>query len=516
MPDILLCALNARYIHASLGLRYLLANLGELQERAAIAEFIIGQRPAAIVEAVLQHSPRIVGFGVYIWNVEETERVIGILKAVRPDIVVVLGGPEVSHETASQRVVNLADHVITGWGDVTFRKLCERLLAGEDGVEHVLAGEQPPLESIALPYAHYTDQDLAQRLVYVEASRGCPFKCEFCLSSLDRTAWPFDQERFLAALDSLHRRGARHFKFVDRTFNLNVNASRRILEFFLERLDERLFLHFEVVPDHLPDRLKEVIVRFPPGQLQFEIGIQTWNPTVQALISRRQDEVRTEANLRWLRESTGVHLHTDLIAGLPGETLQSIAAGFDRLVALRPHEIQVGILKRLRGTPIARHAHAHNMRFSPQPPYEILSSDALGFADLQRLGRFARYWDLVGNSGRFSSTLPLLLSDAPFQRFMQFSDWLHGRTGQTHAIALDRLYEHVHAALTGPLAVSAEEATTALRRDYEASGARGNPSFLGTQTGRPRRQSSTGEPDGASRQGRHLRGEAKPPAPDAG
>jgi hypothetical protein len=161
-----------------------------------------------------------------------------------------------------------------------------------------------PLDQLALPYRFYTDEDIAHRLIYVEASRGCPFRCEFCLSALDKTAWPFPLEPFLAELQTLHNRGVRHFKFVDRTFNLNSKTCARILDFFLERLDERLFLHFELIPDHLPEALKTRIVQFPPGALQFEIGVQTFNPTVQALISRKQDNRKTEENLRWLRQYT--------------------------------------------------------------------------------------------------------------------------------------------------------------------------------------------------------------------
>ncbi|MFM9881506.1 MAG: DUF4080 domain-containing protein [Burkholderiales bacterium] len=505
MPDILLATLNARYIHASLGLRYLLANLGAHQAATEIVEFVITQRPIDIAEAILARSPRIVGFGVYIWNIEETAKVIALLKTVRPDLLIVLGGPEVSYECEEQSIVALADYVITGWGDVTFGTLCAELLAGLRSGQKIIAGAQPRLNDLALPYRFYTDQDIARRLVYVEASRGCPFKCEFCLSSLDKTAWPFDLDRFLAEMRSLHERGARHFKFVDRTFNLNIKSSQRILEFFLERLDDQLFLHFELIPDHLPDALKAIIARFPPGQLQFEIGIQSWDPSVQALISRRQDNAQSAANIRWLREHTGAHLHTDLIAGLPGETLAGFAAGFDRLVALNPHEIQVGILKRLRGTPITRHTQPFAMQYSPHPPYNILANALLDFPTMQRLQRFARYWDLIGNSGRFVHTMPYLLGTQPFERFLRLADWLYARTGQTHAIALDRLFDLVFAALTELFKISDESARGFLAADYGASGARGAPVFLrGHAPQRPGRQVDA-HPPGAIRQARHQR-----------
>jgi radical SAM superfamily enzyme YgiQ (UPF0313 family) len=479
MSAVLLTTINARYVHAAAGLRYLLANLEELRPQAQIMEFVLGARPLDIAERLLAARPQVVGFGVYIWNVEEITRVVAVIKQIAPHVVIVVGGPEVSYEIDTQRVCQLADYVITGWGEVSFTRLCRALLAGERPSGRVIAGEQPPLAALVLPYEQYSDEDVRQRFVYVEASRGCPYKCEFCLSSLDKTAWAFDLDLFLAALARLHARGARHFRFVDRTFNLKVSASVRILEFFLERMDERLFVHFEVIPDHLPDKLMEAIARFPVGALQFEVGIQTWNTEVQALISRRQDNAAAAANLQWLRQHSNALIHADLIAGLPGEDLASFGSGFDRLYALRPHEIQVGILKRLRGTPIARHSQAFAMRYNPDPPYNVLATDRIGFEDMQRVARFARYWELVANSGRFRQTLPLLLENEPFARFMHFSDWLFATTQQTHAIALERLFDLLHQFLTQQLGVAETLVAAALRADYESTGARGKLEFIG-------------------------------------
>jgi len=504
MPDIVLATLNARYIHASLGLRYLYANMGELRERSGIAEFTLDQRPADIAEQLLVLGPRILGLGVYIWNATETARLVATLKQVAPELVVVLGGPEVSYEQNDQALVAQADYVIAGQGDLAFAGLCEQVLAGTPPADKIIQAPPPPLAALQLPYRYYSDTDIAQRLIYVEASRGCPFKCEFCLSALDKTARPFDLERFLAEMEALHARGARHFKFVDRTFNLNVNSSRRILQFFLARLSDDLFLHFEVIPDRLPDGLKELLAQFPPGSLQLEVGVQTFNSEVQALISRRQDNARTEANLRWLREHSHAHIHADLIVGLPGEDLASFGAGFNRLYALGPHEIQVGILKRLRGAPISRRSDSHGLRFAAQPPYSILATDRIDFPTLQRLTRFARYWDLIANSGRFANTLPLLLGDDPFLRFLQLSDWLYAETRQTHRIALPRLFELMHDALTGVFALDAERVLPALARDCAVHGYKGCPAFLHDCLRRlDIRAADT--PRAPARQARHLR-----------
>ncbi|MFK3738993.1 B12-binding domain-containing radical SAM protein [Massilia sp. TN1-12] len=466
---ILLSTLNARYAHASLGLRYLLANMGALQERTQLMEFVIGAKTTEVVERLLAKAPRIVGFGIYIWNVEETTKVVAMLKRVAPDVVVVLGGPEVSHETNGQEIVRLADYVVTGWGDITFPKLCGEILDGPKPLMKVHAGVQPPMADIALPYALYSNEDIAHRTIYVEASRGCPFKCEFCLSSLDKTAWPFGLDAFLAEMEDLYRRGARLFKFVDRTFNLNVKTSQRIMQFFLDKIaahpDEPVYAHFELVPDHLPEALKATIAQFPPGALQFEIGIQSFNPEVQALVSRRQDNAKAAANIRWLTEQSHAHLHVDLIAGLPGEDVDSFARGFDQLVSLGPHEIQFGILKRLRGTPIIRHTEGYGMVYDPYPPYTVLATDRIDFGTMQRLVRFARYWDLVANSGRFVNTTRAMLADSPFANFMAFSDWIYTKTDATHRIALERLAKLVQEWLQ-VRGMAPEAAATLVASDY--------------------------------------------------
>ncbi|TAG32280.1 MAG: DUF4080 domain-containing protein [Polaromonas sp.] len=521
---IVLATLNAKYIHASLGLRYLLANMdlhggAGLRAQTQLREFVIQQPPTQIVEELLALGPRVIGLGIYIWNVVETTQVVRLLKTLRPDIKIVLGGPEVSFEVDSQEICRLADHVITGWGDVSFPKLCRALLDGPQPLMKVIAGEQPPLTELALPYNEYTDEDLAKRLLYVEASRGCPFKCEFCLSSLDKTAWAFELDAFMAEMDALYQRGARNFKFVDRTFNLKVDFSVRILQFFLDRMKDAagnilpapdVFVHFEVVPDSLHERLKELIVQFPAGSLQFEVGIQSFNPDVQQRISRKQDTARTADNLRWLVGQSQAHVHADLIFGLPGETLESFADGFDQLFALAPHEIQFGILKRLRGTPITRHTAAYAMVYDPQTPYTVLQTGAVDFITMQRVKRFARYWEMLANSGRFASALKLLLTPgSAFHHFLNFSDWLWQTTGKTHEFALEKLVDLLYAHLTTVRGLSATEVALALLADYRASGARGRPHCLSELLGS---QKATlllphGKPGSANlseRQARHV------------
>lgn len=482
MPEIILATLNAKYIHSAFGLRYLFANLGCLRPRASILEFDISQRPIEIAEKILAGQPRVLGLGVYIWNAVETCELVAILKALRPELAIVLGGPEVSYETEEQEICRLADYAITGEADLEFRSLCELLLSGERPPEKIRRAALPDFGQLELPYAFYSDADIAHRLIYVEASRGCPFSCEFCLSSLDIPVRQAPLQPFLAALRGLFSRGVTHLKFVDRTFNLNLPTSLAILAFLEECYRPGHFYHFEMVPDRLPEGLRKAIKGFPPGALQFEVGIQTFNEEVAERISRRQNYARLSENLQFLRSETGVHVHGDLIFGLPGESLGSFAAGFDRLIALHPNEIQLGMLKRLRGTPIARHTDEWQVVYSPLPPYEILQNKLLPFSTVQEMRRFARYWDLLGNSGNFIESTPLICNPgsggSPFARFLAFSRWLYAETGRTDSISLMKLMELVFKYLTLEANADPRVAAAVLWRDYQRGGRSDKPGFL--------------------------------------
>jgi hypothetical protein len=230
----------------------------------------------------------------------------------------------------------------------------------------------------------------------------------------------------------------------------------------------------------LPDGLRELIVKFPPGALQFEVGIQSFNEEVSNRIKRRQNLDKLAENFRFLRSHTGVHIHADLIVGLPGESLESFGRGFDQLVALRPQEIQVGILKRLRGTPIVRHDADWQMVYNELPPYEILQNKLIDFETMQRLRRFSRYWDLIGNSGNFVESTPLLWkqSGQPFESFLRWSDWLYAASGRKHGIALGELAEFLFSYLTQEFGFDPAEVAPVFWRDYQRGGRSDRPAFL--------------------------------------
>jgi hypothetical protein len=303
-----------------------------------------------------------------------------------------------------------------------------------------------------------------------------------------------------------------------------VETSVRILQFFLDRLraapQEQLFLHFELVPDHLPDALKAMVAQFPAGVLQLEIGIQSFNVEVQSRIARRQDNAKTVDNIRWLLAHSTAHLHTDLIFGLPGESWDSFAAGFDRLYALGPHEIQLGMLKRLRGTPLAQRSlpgavAEDGMEYASEPPYTVLQTDAVTAEQVQRFARMARYWDLVVNSGRFGQSSRLLLQgESAFAQWAAFSEWLWQRTSSTHRFTPEALLDTVFDYLTVQRLLNADAVRSALLADYIASGARSSPQAL--QGLLPRREKSgqrtaTPPKSAAQRQGRHQAGPGAAP-----
>jgi len=465
-----------------MGLRYLYANMGNLQSKTDLIEFNINTRVMDIAESLLQHNVKIIGIGVYIWNATETLQLVKLLKTISPETKIILGGPEVSYEFADQEIVGCADYVITGQAELEFKKLCNDILSNKKPFNKIIHPLPFELSEIKLPYEYYNDEDISNRVIYVEASRGCPFKCEFCLSSLDKTVYPFDLDVFLTEMKKLYQRGVRHFKFVDRTFNLKAATSIRIMDFFLDKIDinntQNLFLHFELIPDHLPEKLKSTISRFPEGSLQFEIGIQSLNPEVQVVISRKQNTEKVANNLSWIRNHSQAHIHADLIIGLPGESIDSFGEGLNQLYEMNPHEIQVGILKRLKGTPIIRHTEKYDMRYNPLPPFNIVSNNLIDFENMQRMNRFARYWDLIINSGRFKHTQKIILEKHAFENFRNLSNWIFKTTGQTHKISLERLYALLYKGMINALKLDEKTVSNTLLRDYENSGIKGHPKFL--------------------------------------
>ena len=446
---LVLSTANARYKHCSFGLRRLGAELTSHGFDVTMAEFTIQQSPFEIADTLLRHFPQVIGFGIYIWNVELLTRVARQIRLLRPDIILVGGGPELADELDTLPLFQVLDYVIVGEGEAALTELACCLRNGQPWELKVIHGPLPELKAIASPYTTYTEEDIRNRIVYVESSRGCPYRCAFCLSSGEGPVRYFPLPQFLDDMLGLLQRGVRLFKFTDRTFNANDQHAKAVLEFFLKQYREGLQLHFEIMPDRLSPPLRALMAAFPPEALHLEVGVQTVNTATQRTIHRCQSMAKTLETLSFLRNETGALLHGDLIVGLPGDTIQDIAEGFDLLVNAKVHEIQVGLLKRLKGTPLAGTV-GKELKFDPYPPYEVLQTPALAFSEIQHLKRFARYFDMVYNSGNFPESVALLweLSPSPFKVFNELTSHIWTVAQRTHGIALSKLSEHLYAFLT--------------------------------------------------------------------
>lgn len=468
--DILLVAVNAGYAHTSLSLRCIMANLGEFGERTRILELDTSLSPMQIAERVVEISPRIVAFSTYIWNAVVIADALRVLEAARPDIVRVVGGPQIVPDDDPSMLLQLVDVAVCGEGELVAADVFRDILSGKSVAKIVDKGA-PDLGRVQLPYRLYRDDDLATRIVYAETTRGCPFRCEYCTSSDSGGIRKFPLDKILSAFDDLMRRGARRFKFLDRSFNFGGEHSLAVLDFFIERKTPELRLHFEFTPDALDTEWRARLKSFEPGMLHIEMGVQTWNKAVADLIRRPLKPEAVENALRFMIEDAEADVHADLIAGLPGETPESFIAGFNRLVAISPAEIQVGILKRLPGTAIGRHDKEFSVKWSPVPPYEILENSTFSFEAMREMERFSRCWDMLYNRGRFRTSTPMLWRDgaSPFSRVLKVSTSVYDKVGRMHAVSPKRLADSVLEVLTRECSVAESEARAALERDARES-----------------------------------------------
>ena len=446
---ILLVSLNSRYSHTNLALRYIKANLKELEKHSKILEFSINQDLNLVVEEILKYNPKIVGFSIYIWSAKESKYVIDLIKSINKKIIIIAGGPEVAHTPHRVDFKNV-DYFICGEGEVAFYELCKDLLDKKTIKDRFIYPQILDLKKIKFPYDNFSQDDIKNKIIYVESSRGCPYKCEFCLSSIDKKVRYFDIDLFINELEKLWNRGVRNFKFIDRTFNLNIKVAIELIDYFLQKQQIDDFrLHFEVIPDNFPNKLKQKLTLFKKNILQLEIGIQSLNPKVLKNINRSMDLEKVKQNLYFLDNYTNAHLHVDLIIGLPGESVESFKNNLNQLKKLTKAEIQVGILKKLSGTTINRHDKEYDMVYSPYPPYEIMQNSLIDYFTMQKLKRFARFWDIFYNSGQFFYTIEYLFNDGRvFENFFEFSKFIFNKTNQTHKISLNRQSELLFEFLT--------------------------------------------------------------------
>ncbi|MGG1249686.1 B12-binding domain-containing radical SAM protein [Brevibacillus agri] len=443
---IVLSTLNAKFIHSSLALRYLRSYAQKAFPGIELVEYTINDVTLNIVADIYKRQPDIVAFSCYIWNIRETLDVIRNLKKVCPDVAVILGGPEVTYDADEwMKKHPEIDVIAIGEGEQTFLELLQayqeakaegkpprlRDVAGiayrDDEYVRFSAprAQIEEMDTIPSPYADHLDE-LNNRVVYFEASRGCPFKCQYCLSSIEDGVRYFSLERVKEDLLRLIRHGVKTIKFVDRTFNINKKYAMEIFQFLIDNHNGTVF-QFEITADILrADVLDFLTENAPPGIFRFEIGVQSTNDETNRLVQRIQRFDRLARTVTQIKESGKIDQHLDLIAGLPEEDYQSFRKTFNDVFALRPEELQLGFLKMLRGTGVRARAANHGYVFMDEAPYEILGNNVLSFADMQKIKRVEDVLEKYWNAHRMDLTLEWLLAnqfETPFDFFQTFGDY---------------------------------------------------------------------------------------------
>lgn len=459
--NILLTTLNAKYVHSSLALRYLRSYAEPHFPGIRLVEYTINDLSEKIAADIYKQKPNVVGFSCYIWNINETVAVIKRLKKVLPNVKIVLGGPEVTYETKPFMEQHPdIDFVVVGEGEQTFLELLQALAAdkGAEGVrgvtyrdgdmiwENPSRGMLPDLNLIPSPYQDRFDE-LDNRIVYFECSRGCPFKCQYCLSSIEDGVRYFDIERVKSDLERLIDAGVRQIKFVDRTFNIHKHYALEVFQFLIDNRENTTF-HFEITADILkPDVVDFLNEHAPKGVFQFEIGVQSTNDLTNELVQRRQNFAKLSNTVTKIREGGKIHQHLDLIAGLPEEDYASFRNTFNDVYALKPEELQLGFLKMLKGVGVKIRAAEHGYVWSEEPPYEIFYNNVLSYENVLRLKGVEDILERYGNSHKFDVSLPYIISrefETPFDFFQDFADYweAHGLFKIGHR--LKALYEHLY------------------------------------------------------------------------
>ena len=488
--DILFIACNARYSHVAMSLKTLRANLpANLHDASDCLEFTIQNDVTEAAYDIIRRKPKIVAISVYLWSITFARQLVEILKNTTPDIKILIGGPEIAapESRCHDPLFALADHIIIGEGEHAVAALCQKYCDPQTPCcypeletmlgQHIIYAPRIDLKTLKLPYDEYTDDDLAHRILYVETARGCPYRCAFCLSANDKPMRYFELEPLLKAFQKLLQRGARAFKFLDRTLNASLSRALEILAFFMPWKDE-IALHFEMVPHEIPDKLIEAMAKYPPGAIQIEFGVQTLTPHVADLIHRQLNAERLLHNLAQLRTNTGVHIHADLIAGLPGESFEQFALGFEKLRHSGVQEIQLGILKRLKSSPLDLMAETWQLKFSNLPPYEILQTPDMSFEDLTQFKRFAKFYDTLVNNANFPNTVKRICEPDFFGQFMALTTWIYENTNATQGISQTRWVTLLFQYMTQVAQISPDEAAQVLIGDYLRSRKEDIPNIL--------------------------------------
>lgn len=407
-------------------MRYLKAFTKDLDFQGDIKEFSINDRVENILEGIIEEKPDVVAFSCYIWNMEFVNRLAELIKLVDPNIEILYGGPEVSYEGKEFLENHEGEYVIVGEGEKTFRefvlyKLGEGKIEDIKGLNYKRDGKvfenpkRPEMDMNELVFPYTYEEDINNKIVYYEASRGCPFKCKYCLSSVMHGVRFLDVERVKKELKYFMERGLKLVKFVDRTFNCNREYTVELLKYLSEQDTETRF-HFEVAADLLTEEQIEILNNAPKGRFQLEVGVQTTNNEVLHNINRYITYENIKEKVLKVAAGKNVMQHLDLIAGLPGEDLESFKKSFNDVHAIRPDEIQLGFLKLLKGSSMREEAEKWGIVYSPYAPYEIIRSKDISYEELLLLKKVEAMVDKYYNSCKFNNLIKFFLNiyEKPF------------------------------------------------------------------------------------------------------
>ncbi|GAB6169454.1 B12-binding domain-containing radical SAM protein [Clostridium carnis] len=432
---ILLTAINSKFVHSNLAVRYLKAFTNNMDYDCKIREFSINDRDEKVLEEIIKEKPNVVAFSTYIWNIEMIKRLSELIKLVDENIEILYGGPEVSYDSQNILKELNGEYIIEGEGEITFSEFVEyklgkrsldsiRGLYYKDGDKIIANGKRPLMNMNEIVFPYEVDENLDNKIVYYEASRGCPFNCKYCLSSTTHGVRFLDIERVKSELKFFIDKKVRLVKFVDRTFNCNHKFSMAIWEFLINEETNTQF-HFEISADILKPMELELLRKAPKDRFQFEVGVQTTNDDVLNRINRFVNFSDIKEKVEELLQIRNIKQHLDLIAGLPGEDYNSFKKSFNDVYSIEPEEIQLGFLKLLRGSSMREEAESYGMKYSPYPPYEILKTKNISYNELLVLKKVEEMVDKYYNSQKFNNIIKYLVSkfETPFDFYLELGSF---------------------------------------------------------------------------------------------
>lgn len=437
--QLVICAVNSKYIHSSLAPWCLFAGIKEYAESitACVVEGTVNESAQETVRRILEKEPDAVSFSCYIWNIRRTLAIAKSIKEALPNTKIILGGPEVAYHAKQVLEENaFVDYILSGDGEEALAACVLSLSRGKlppDGCAHYIGkngymeGKHHIFTGELSPYCKEYFSSLSGRIAYIEASRGCPYSCAFCLSGVKEPVRFFNMERVKKEMLALSQSGSQTVKFVDRTSNCNKQRFREILHIiksnYAKEIPDSVCFHFEIAADILDEETLALIAQMPPASVQFEAGIQSFNEKTLEAVSRKTDEQKLCRNIKKLVSFKNCHIHTDLIAGLPYENLESFKESFNKAYALGANMLQLGFLKILHGSCLEKRAEAYSIQYSKEPPYEVQSTPWLSADELALLHRVDKAVDRLHNSARFKRTLAYILSVCEKSAFDVFCDF---------------------------------------------------------------------------------------------